>query len=301
MNSPLISMTELGNKGRFGNQLIQYMFLRTYARQYDFELQTPAWIGQDLFGFDDPPVSQTLPKFEDPYEFDESRMVIPRRASPVSDVDFSGFFQYPTSYYAPHRSFIQDLFVPVNSIRQPLTVAFHQLKGEGRTVVGLHIRRGDYGYGSFYITPVAWYVALLDQLLPKLNNPVVFVATDAPKEVLPELRKFAPVTCRDLGVHLPIAPFYPDFYLLSQADVTVIPNSSFSFAAAMLNKKLKVAYRSHLSHPLEAPPFRQFDPWNATMLERAATVENHPMIPGIGRTVPPKFFSRKFWTRRRAA
>jgi hypothetical protein len=276
--------------GRFANQLFQYMFLQTYARQHDLEVQTPPWIGQELFGLNDPPIARQWPEFVELYDKDAQRMVVPRLALPLKNVDFAGYFQYPTRYYAPHRDFIRQLFVPVPAIKQPLDAATERLRQRGRTVVALHVRRGDYGYGCFYLTPLAWYLRWLEIMWPQWEAPVLFVATDEPDKVLPALAAYRPFTAHDLGAQLRAAPFYPDFYLLSQADVLAMPNSTFSFAAALLNLNLQAAYRSHLSDPLEDPPFHRLDPWDADVLQGDVRAEQFAHIPGLVK--PPK---RRFW------
>lgn len=286
MGRGVISMSKLGQMGRFANQLIQYMFLKTYARRHNLEVQTPKWIGQDLFGLDDPPIAGPLPPFDEVHDKDEQRMVIPHLIEPLKDVDVTGFFQYPTRYYAPERPFIQRLFTPIPSIQQPLSTAVSRLRQGSRTVVGLHVRRGDYGFSYFYRTPLEWYLRWLERMWSEWDDPVLFVATDEPRPVLRALKRYRPVTASDLGLRLPTAPYYPDFHLLSSADVLAIPNSTFSFVAALLNENLSAAYRSHLSDPLEDPPFRRFDPWNAEFLERDATVEQFAHIPGVAKPPP---------------
>ena len=286
MGQGVISMSKLGQMGRFANQLVQYMFLRTYARQHDLEVQTPRWIGQQLFGLNDPPIVRQWPEFLEVHDKDEAQMVIPHLTEPLRNVDVAGFFQYPTRYYVPQQRFIQQLFTPIPSIQKPLDAAVSRLRQGSRTLVGLHVRRGDYGFSYFYRTPLDWYKRWLERMWPEWHDPVLFLATDEPRPVLRALKRYRPVTASDLGLRLPIAPYYPDFFLLSHADVLAIPNSTFSFVAALLNENLSAAYRSHLSDPLEDPPFRRFDPWNAEFLERGATVEQFPHIPGIAKPPP---------------
>ncbi|HEX5104365.1 MAG TPA: alpha-1,2-fucosyltransferase [Pirellulaceae bacterium] len=295
MSRGVVMMSKLGQLGRFANQLFQYMFLKTYALRHDLEVQTPPWIGQQLFGLADPPIAGPLPEFVELYDKDPQRMVVPRLTEPLRNVDFSGFFQYPTRYYAPQREYIRRLFTPVPEAKQPLDAAVTRLRERGRTLVALHIRRGDYGFRYFYVTPLAWYLGWLEQMWPTWESPLLIVATDEPAAVLPAFAAYRPVTAADLGLKLPIAPYFPDFYLLTQADVLAIPNSSFSFAAAMLNANLKAAWRSHLADPLGDPPFRTFDPWDADVLETGACAEDFPHISGITR--PPK---RKWWRVERA-
>jgi hypothetical protein len=55
--SPSVSMTSLGRHGRWGNSVFQYMFLKSFAREYGLECEVPTWPGQRLFGHVDRPVT----------------------------------------------------------------------------------------------------------------------------------------------------------------------------------------------------------------------------------------------------
>jgi len=43
--------------GRLGNCMFSYAFARAYAERHDLELQTDSWIGQKVFGLNDPPIT----------------------------------------------------------------------------------------------------------------------------------------------------------------------------------------------------------------------------------------------------
>jgi hypothetical protein len=60
-NSPVLTMSSIGQLGRFANQLFQYAFLRICAQQSGARVECPAWVGQTLFGHQDAPISQRLP------------------------------------------------------------------------------------------------------------------------------------------------------------------------------------------------------------------------------------------------
>ena len=95
MSQNIITMTKLGQMGRFGNQVFQYMFLKTYARRHGLKVQVPKWIGNDLFGTTDPVPTQQFPEFQELYDKYPERMVVPRLNAVLSDVDFNGFFPIP--------------------------------------------------------------------------------------------------------------------------------------------------------------------------------------------------------------
>lgn len=256
----VIGMSTLGSNGRFANQIFQYAFLNIYAKQHQLKLQTSEWIGQYLFGHQDPVVSRELPQVKDPYsEIDDlAKAIKDNSITPYTNVDFWGYFQYHTSSYAPHKEYFRSLFQPVPKVKIKLHQAAQSLQDKGKTLVGLHLRRGDYGYNEFFLSPNEWYKAWLQEIWCSLEQPILFIASDEIDEVIDDFREYNPITSRDLGIELPEAPFYPDFYLLSQCDIVAISNSSFSFTACMLNERARLFVRPHLLQEKLFP----FDPWN---------------------------------------
>ena len=58
-----VQISCLGNFGRFGNQLFQYAFAKSYAEKYNCTLEVPQnWKGRQIFNIDDPPIGEPLPK-----------------------------------------------------------------------------------------------------------------------------------------------------------------------------------------------------------------------------------------------
>src|SRR6185369_10387908 len=49
----MISFSKLGKYGRFGNQLFQYVFLRTQAQRLHTRFYCPSWIGETVFLLND--------------------------------------------------------------------------------------------------------------------------------------------------------------------------------------------------------------------------------------------------------
>lgn len=276
VKKPVITMSTLGINGRFANQIFQYAFLKIYAKEHNLRVETPKWIGQYLFGHEDPSISQQRRVVqEQTHNLDAA--IIPNAKKPFKNVDFWGYFQYNTKYYAPHKEYFRSLFEPVEEIKRKMTEALSRLREKGKTIVALHLRRGDYGYGHFFVAPSEWYKEWLQGLWEILTEPVLYIASDEPEKVLGDFAEYNPVTAKDLGVELPSAEFYPDFYILSQADVVAISNSSFSFAACMLNEKSKIFFRPHLPTEQLIP----FDPWNSETIFRDAKVENYESAAAI--------------------
>ncbi|MGB3534837.1 MAG: FkbM family methyltransferase [Microcoleaceae cyanobacterium] len=269
IKKPVITMSSLGKNGRFANQVFQYAFLKIYAQEHDLKLETPQWIGQALFGHQDSRITQQYPEFKEETNILSEAKIL-QLNSPLKNRDLWGYFQYHTQYYKPHRKYFRSLFKPTREIKQKLAPALQRLQAEGKTIVGLHLRRGDYGYEHFFVAPNSWYKEWLKGLWETLDNPVLFIASDEPAKVVHDFSEYQPLTAQDLGADLPQARFYPDFYLLSHCNIMAISNSSFSFTASLLNEKCKFFFRPHLPSKKLIP----FDPWNSEVIFRDAKVDH---------------------------
>lgn len=272
---PVVTMSNLGNPlfGRMANNMFMYAFLKIYALEHDLQVETPKWIGQYLFGHQDPPLSQTYRQIAEqpsPYtSYKGSESLILNAKKPLKNVDFKGYFQIHTEYYARYKDYFKSLFQPINEIEEMMQKAVKQLRSRGKTIVGLHLRRGDYKAQNntlayLTITPNQYYREWLDGLWETLDDPVLFIASDEIEIVVHDFSDYHPVTSEDLDIELPSAPDYPDFYILSQCDVLAISNSTYSFLAAMLNETGTIFSRPHLIKEKLIP----FDPWSSQPLLR---------------------------------
>lgn len=260
--APVVTMSTLGTNGRYGNQLWQYAFLRLVAHHHGLRVQTSPWIGQRLFGHADPPVAARFPPIFEGRDLPDAVFPTELMDMAPANRELWGYFQCDTVHYAPHREFVRSLFQPVAAIRDVLAPAVERLRS-GRTLVALHIRRGDYRpAGLFFAAPTAWYLDWLRGLWPTLAKPLLYIATDEPGKVLPEFSEYSPVWARDLAVELEGAADYPDFYVLSQAEAVGISNSSFSFFATLLNTRGSVFMRPNQ----RLRRLVAYDPWNAAPL-----------------------------------
>jgi hypothetical protein len=259
----VLTMVTLGLNGRFGNQLFQYALLRLVAKHHGQRVQTAEWIGQYLFGHNDPNPIIDYPRSAEGRDFPDAGFPQYLFDEPPRDRDIWGYFQFHSSHYAKHKVFFRELFKPTPEIEAPLRAAWERLVAADATVVCLHLRRADYKEtGMFFAAPSAWYLEVLEKLWPTLKNPVLYIATDEPDKVLPEFAKYTPISAADLKVSMPRAPFYPDFWALAQAHVLAISNSSFSFIPAMLAERGTQFYRPHLHEK----KLIAFDPWDAEPL-----------------------------------
>ena len=293
-----ITMSGFGRWGRGGNQFFQYAFLTEYAKRHNAELQLPSWVGNHLFGFNDKPITDTLPPWMEPGS--GLAHPTPPRQSELVNHDFHGYAQYHSSYFAPDKERIQNLFTPTNEIVDRLADAVINLCYGGckslNTVIGIHLGRGDYVRRIFPIIPTDWYLKWLSQHYDqRFGDAKVFISTED-KSLVDDFAEYNPIVVEDLGVELYDTPmknctylrydkttkdkramdWYPDFYLLSHCDVILGPNSTFSFFAAMLNKDLKEFWRGELG----CANFVKTDPWNAYPSLREH-VRDYPHLGGI--------------------
>lgn len=288
-----VTMSEFGKKGRFGNQLFQYMFLYTYARRHNLELRLPTWVGNYLYGLSEQPADELLIAGR----IEETAINPGDNCSPLAaerhpNHDLDGYFQHHTRYYnAEEQAAIRVRLRPIPEIRDRLLPAVKQLLALG-TPVGIHIRRCDQGVRFFYRTPTQWYKNWLDVLLSTIEKPILFIASDDPN-AWKDFAEYHPVTAEMLGAELTVVPhanynylpyefdqrtfdIFPEFHLLQHCKVLGIGNSTFAFAAAMLNynQDLK-CWRSQL--PIGG--FGEVDPWNARPLITDVDVKDYPQYP----------------------
>jgi predicted O-linked N-acetylglucosamine transferase (SPINDLY family) len=262
-----ISMSSLGRNGRFGNQIFQYFFLRVYGLQRGLHVLTPEdWIGRRLYGLNDATIPEPWPTWiDDKYDIAESPTLNLRQS--LVNVDLWGYFQFHTSFYAPHRDFFRSIFKPVAPVREVLDAAWEKLKSRGKTIIGLHIRRGDYEdlhqNPHHLIATTDMLRQWLREIWPRFEQPVLYLCSDALNQLLPEFKEFSPVTERDLGPGVDWAGYMVDFDMLCRCNVVGISNSTFSFLPCMLSEQGGEFYRPTFDGRME-----RFDPWNAPVLLR---------------------------------
>ena len=293
-NSNHVTMSLLGRYGRFGNQLFQYGALWLYARKHGLTLQTSPWVGEYLFGIEPSPVTVRLPPYNEGCGTPEKPCVDPPAGRILCGHDYRGYAQYHTSYFEPHRRWLRELFRPIGDIQVRFDRPLRELRRRGKTIIGLHLRRGDYGRLEFYITPTSWYLDWLRKEWDTFDDPVLFIATESP-ELVKEFAQYNPVTAPDLGVDLQTEPlpsyrylrhdienptpwqmdFFPDWYFLTQCEIMLIPNSSFSFTAAMFSDTIRQVFRSHLP----TQEFVSIDPWDEAPLTYDQAEDWH--VPGV--------------------
>ena len=201
--SSVVSVSCLGNFGRFGNQLFQYAVARKFAELHGARLETPAWIGQQLFHIDDPPISRPLP-----------RMPLDHLPWGRVDVDLFGFFQFQEAVDQLSVGELRRWF----AFRPEWTSLFERPRPY---YIAANLRRGDYRDYQ-HIFAIVTKQSYLNACERFGLDPGALVW------VCEEMRQPNPVL-DDRGFG-----FLTDFFTVMHADVALRANSTFSWWAALL-------------------------------------------------------------------
>jgi hypothetical protein len=305
-----IQMQGLGTTGQWGNQVFQYAFVRTYAKRHGIRYEVPTWAGQAFFDLNDPPVSRPLPGRREQYgpSRHEERFgnPIPPADTEYHNKNFIGWAQYHTSWHAPDKPFIQDLFTATPEVTAQHNPLISNLRQHGTTIVSVHIRRGDSGRLIYFFVPITWYLQWLKDNWSRFESPVLYFAIED-LEHKKWFAKYSPVTMDDLGVELQPVPhkgyrypydtgshrarqltFFPDWYVLQNSDVVVGSESTFSASAAWTSRVNREYWRPRLS----LQGFEQCDPWNMDVSPREH-LDDFPGIPGTQIDSNPAF--QEYW------
>lgn len=235
-----ITMSQLGNAfrfGRFGNQILQYIFLKATATVSETtDIETGDWIGQLYF------INIEKKKVINSLQNIVSECDIVKKVE--SDTDFQGFFQIHTSNYMEYKDRIIHEWLVFNpSLTTNLTLPID--------TVGVHIRHGDYGNSPFLIAPIKWYIDWLQYIGAKH----IFLASDDLDRIIEFFHEFTVTTRKDFnGDNL-----FIDFYLLSKCKKIAISNSTFSFTASLLCTDLEMSVRPSFTEN----KLIEYNPWSS--------------------------------------
>lgn len=254
---PRLTSSTLGNRGRFAHNVLEYVLLRLYAEKQGCVLETPDWVGGAYFDLDDPAPCGPLPPWPFARRVLNGTLTAENQGQALMNRDVLSplfLYNYPVEYRDRVRSWLRPRPQWAPWIDPPVDT----LRAVGRTIVAIHIRRGDFLQYGYPVTETSWYVDWLRTLWPTLDRPVLYLASDDIPAVRAAFREFRPVTLEDAAPSWPGLEFLQDFHVLTQADIVGISAASgFSQLAARLNA------RAHLcvEPDMEAGGIRPFIPW----------------------------------------
>jgi len=263
-----ISMSTLGKFGQFGNQLFQYAAMKYYAKKHNLRLEIPAdWPGRKVFiDCDKEAAISQMPREQVMVESDKPLWGLENEINnkELKNCDVKGYLQYHTEWY--DKEHFRSLFRFIPDLEDALAILFREVKQQSTTLVAIHIRLGDYKIPSRSrnIAPTQWYLDWLKENWDKLDNPILYIASDEVDKVRDDFRAYNPHTFKDKN-------FLCDYYILAHSDFLLTSNSTFSFTAAMLNKaedRDENEFELYSMGRFFRPDFKQkklksFDPWDS--------------------------------------
>lgn len=137
-----VQISQLGSRGRWGNQLFQYAFARGYAERLGAVLEVPGdWVGRELLEVGEGPIRGVLPEYSG--------------AEEKRDVDLVGFFQAPWCL----RTYSREKARRWLRIKPELVRAYRCNRG-----VVAHLRRGDFVKEDMPVVKIGSYLRCLGEL-----------------------------------------------------------------------------------------------------------------------------------------
>lgn len=222
MSKSIVQFTQLGNFGRFGNQLFQYAFARAYAEKYGATLEIPYWIGERVFKG----VSHRKPSCKLP------GIGIDKIPWGKINVDLIGYFQTKECFDLLSKSKLRQWF--------SFQDKWLEMYPKKKDYVAAHIRKGDY-FERFsniycvvnrnsYIRACKKYDIDIEKLIwISEENPTIDSRAENVSYKRMKNSMYGSGTYEDRGVS-----FLPDFFSMINAKILLRSNSSFGFWAGFL-------------------------------------------------------------------
>ena len=227
----MISHKNLLNNGRLGNQLFNYAFLRTTARQLGVKFYCPEWMGDSIFLLkDEGERAEESLGIDKSYREPDSYFGLNQDALRIEDGTeiVRGYFQ--TEKYFHDKEEIRKWYTfreeKIASVKEKYKhIDFSKS-------VGLHLRFGDKMtnpeyFLKYYIAPPKYYTYALSKVKHKENVSVFSDNINLSKKHLRDLQSNI--------IYMDENKDYEDLYLMSQCHDFVCSTSTLSWWGAWLN------------------------------------------------------------------
>lgn len=280
-------MPSLGATGQLGNQIFQYLFLRIIEGTLGCEIRTSNWQGNSIFNIPntDAIISdanylsfERINTRDDSPELHIKRIQDNLWLQKTDVLDIYGYFQYHTKHLKKYFQLFHEIFTINEQFRTATLDALKNIKANTQPLITIHFRAGDYlehernGHHTFIPPSIDQIAEKIAEILISIGEkkPIIYLASDD----LP----YASTLLKNKGIKHFSATDFPlnanksdvmlqDFLMLTEADILLISNSSFSFTGAMLNKKSKYFFRPRIGDK----KYVLFDPWNDYPLHKKIT------------------------------
>jgi len=259
-----VAMSVLREGAGFGNQLFRYSCAKLYALRHGLTAAFPDWKGKQLFGLNDKShVGLALRKLSYPGFADNDREFWEMDDPPIN-IDLEGYFQEIPACWQRQRPLLRRLFQLPSEQSQAIDAWRHEVtEGGQRTLVAIHVRRGDYRQFQnddspwFRLVPEDWYLDWLRTIWPTLRQPLLYVATDEPDTIQPVFGELEPISASFGPMARALPEHVRDFEVMRRADYLALCNSSFSRMAAILAPSTQRCFLPSF----ETQSFEPYQPW----------------------------------------
>ena len=292
-----VTCSNLGSVGWFGNQFYRYLAMAYLSEKHNQKIQTSEWLGEQVFDLPcnrpDKNLSyKTVNENGDKYS---KEIYKPWRSKVLALEDFENNNYdvlthnnafYHTSYLQEYKDTILKKLDFSKEIQTKLIPQIHQFLDlkEGEEFIAVHARMTLGGYYNKWRFPFEWYRLKLNEILKEKGDKIkkIIICSDDPNLVTQALSEFKFV---NINHHIkyeldPCATakevakpgalggtgcfnFIPDFVIMALCDELLTSDSTFSYAAAMLNKK---AHARFYKSSIQDQKLVQYDPWNSHLL-----------------------------------
>lgn len=226
----MISFQKLNYKGRLGNQLFRYAFLRTTARRLVVKFYCPPWEGDSLFLLDDSREREAqVSGIDKTYSEPRNNCGFNRQALEIEDrTDIYGYFQ--TDKYFEDKIQVKKWYTFREEIVSLLSAKYNHI--DFSKSAGIHLRLKDIVSDPmlgmrYYIPRYNYYLQALQQLKYKEN--ILIFSDDI------ELAKKYFKNLKGNIIYMEGNRDYEDLHLMSLCHDFICSVSTFSWWAAWLN------------------------------------------------------------------
>lgn len=286
LRRPVAMTSHLGSdgqyQGRFANQLFHYLFLQLVATRQRALVQTPHWIGQEIFEISDPAPVLSFPVWREDVALPLNNSLAKNETDPwkifyqepnpdFTSTNFSGYFQGHTRNFSDQREFVLSLFKFRPDFLEYTRDKIAHLRSLRPRILAVHLRRGDFGANYFFRAPCIWYEKWIQEAGLNPAEWIIYICSENPRPYRDRFPGFKTISSLDINISKKFAAYF-DFYVMTQADYVMTANSSYSFMATLLNSTAQQFTRPCA----ERESMIAFDPWNAPVLFKyIPTREDH--------------------------
>ena len=265
------------NDARFGNKIFAYFFLAYLQRHSGIKCTASEWLGNSLFTLPFPIPSKSC----EPYLRINLEGVTNRNSTPLDNVhliesiykqtnlpiDIAGSFQYNTDKYQADD---KELFLATYRLNETSSNLLKNIIREQKITghfIAIHYRAGDYlkfsRHPIFWTPPFSSVIEIAKSLISNFPTAKLFLASDSLSHKIQFRDTFPHHTIWNESVSKSFKnDLIFDFLMLTQANLVVASNSSFSIAACMMN-----TIAGNFVRPLNRDGnYVVFDPWKTQVL-----------------------------------